>query len=160
MFDENIPIKVFTSYAHKDEALREELDVHLAMIKRQKAITIWNDRQIEDGTEWDAKIKKELEEADIILLLFTPLFLASTYIYDVELKRAMERHEAGTARVIPIIIKPCDWLATDFAKLQGIPKNGKPVTTWEDRDEVFLSIAQSLKKTIKIRQEKKKEAGI
>ena len=157
MFDENIPIKVFTSYAHKDEELREELDVHLAMIKRHKAISIWNDRQIVAGEEWDNAIKTELKEADIILLLVSPRFLASQYIYEIEIKHAMKRHRAGTATVIPIILKPCDWKVADLAALQGLPREGKAITTWEDMDEALLNVTLGLRTAIQSVQKRKKE---
>ncbi len=158
MFDENIPVKVFTSYAHKDEELREELDVHLAMVKRHKAVEVWNDRDIDPATEWDASIKAELEAADIILLLVTPKFLASTYIYDVEIKRSMERHEERSALIVPIIMKPCDWLQTDFAKLQGLPRNALPVTKWDDMDEALVDVVNGIKKVIHAAQARKKAA--
>ena len=156
MFDENIPVKVFTSYSHKDEDLREELDVHLAMIKRHKAITIWNDRQITPGEEWDDSIKEELATADIILLLVSPRFLASKYIYEVEIKQALARHEAKTAVVIPIILKPCDWQDAEFAKLQGLPRDALAISKWEDMDEAFLNVAMAIKQVIKTVQNKKK----
>ena len=156
MFDDDIPVKIFTSYSHKDEALREELDVALAMIKRQPAIEIWNDRDIDAGEEWDEEIKKELDSADIILLLFSPRFLASRYIYEKEMATAIKRHEDKTARVVPIILKKCDWKATEFKKLQATPKNSKPIVTWKDQDEAFYDVATSLKKVIKNVQARKK----
>lgn len=111
------PLNVFISYAHKDEDLKEELEVHLANLIQQKKINPWQDRALEPGKEWDAEIKAQLETAHIILLLVTPRFMASRYINDNELHRAMERHELGTARVIPIILKPTDWAGTTFSKL-------------------------------------------
>ncbi len=155
MFDDNIPVSVFTSYAHKDEELREELDVHLAMIKRQPAIKVWNDRQIVAGDEWDDSIKKELETADIILLLVSPRFLASRYIYDVEIKTAIERHEKRDAIVVPIILKTCDWNQTEFAKLQALPRNAEPVNQWDDMDEAFYNVVTGLKQVITAVQKKK-----
>ena len=155
MFDNNIPVSVFTSYAHKDEDLREELDVHLAMIKRQPAVEVWNDREIIAGEEWDDSIKKELESADIILLLVSPRFLASRYIYDVEIKTALERHEKREAIVVPIILKPCDWTVTEFAKLQALPRNAKPVNKWEDMDEAFYNVVTGLKQVITAAQKRK-----
>lgn len=155
MFDDNIPVSVFTSYAHKDEDLREELDVHLAMIKRQPAVKIWNDRAIIGGQEWDESIKKELESADIILLLVSPRFLASRYIYDVEIKTALERHEKRDAIVVPIILKSCDWTVTEFAKLQALPRNAEPINKWDDMDEAFYNVATGLKQVIAAVQKKK-----
>ena len=155
MFDDKIPVSVFTSYAHKDEELREELDVHLSMIKRQPAVEVWNDREIVAGDEWDDSIKKELEAADIILLLVSPYFLASRYIYDVEIKTALERHEKRDAIVVPIILKKCDWTETEFAKLQALPRNAKPVNKWDDMDEAFYNVVTGLKQVISAVQRKK-----
>lgn len=156
MFDDNIPVSVFTSYAHKDEELREELDVHLAMVKRHPAITVWNDRNIEAGEEWDDAIKSELNTADIILLLVSPRFLASRYIFDVEIKMALERHDKKEAIVVPIILKACDWTQTEFAKLQALPRNAKPIVSWDDMDEAFLFTVKGIKQVISAVQNRKK----
>jgi internalin A len=57
-------------------------------------------------------------------------FLASDYCFDIEMKTALERHAAGKAVVIPVILRPVDWKATPFRGLQALPRNGKPVTTF------------------------------
>jgi hypothetical protein len=128
--------------------LREELDIHLANLKQQSKINAWNDRAIEAGIEWDAEIKAHLESARIILLLISPRFMASEYCYDKEMQRAMERHKAGTARVIPIILKPTDWKDTPFSKLQALPKDAKPITTWNNQDEAFLNVVQGIRQAV------------
>ena len=104
------PIEVFFSYAHRDEALRDELAKHLRLLERQGIITRWHDRRITGGTEWAGAIDEHLRTAQIILLLISADFLASDYCYDVEVRRAMDRHEAGEARVVPIILRP--WIGT------------------------------------------------
>lgn len=136
---------VFFSYSHKDEGLRDRLEVHLSMLKRQDAIEAWHDRRIKIGDELKGAIDKELERADIILLLVSPDFLASDYCYDVEMNRAMERHHSTEARVIPIILRPCDWHSAPFGKLLAAPKDGKPVTSWPDLDEAFLDIVRAIR---------------
>ncbi|MFG6107047.1 TIR domain-containing protein [Leptothoe sp. EHU-05/26/07-4] len=146
--DLNEPLGVFISYSHKDEGLKEELEIHLSALTRQKKIKPWQDRAIEAGTEWDDAIKSELEVAQIILLLVTPRFMASNYIHDIELAQAMERHKAGTARVIPIILKPVDFKGTPFEKLQALPKDAKPVTRWDDQDEAFLDVVQGIRRVV------------
>jgi hypothetical protein len=144
----NEPIEVFISYSHKDESLKDDLYMHLANLTRQKKIKPWQDRAIEAGTEWDAEIKARLESAGVILLLITPRFIASEYCFDKEMQRAMERHAAGTARVIPIIMKPCDWQDTAFSKLQVVPKDAKPVTSWSDQDEALLDVVKSIRRAV------------
>jgi hypothetical protein len=136
---------LFFSYSHKDEALRDKLEVHLAMLKRQGVIETWHDRRIAAGDEFAGRIGEELERADIILLLVSPDFLASDYCYDIEMARAMERHEAREARVIPVVLRPCDWHGAPFGKLTAAPKDGKPVSTWPDLDEAFLDIVKAIK---------------
>ena len=90
--------KIFISYSHKDETHRSELEVHLAMLKRKKIVSVWHDRKIVAGDEWKNEIDNNLESADIILFLISPDFLASEYCYDIEVKKAMERHKAGLAK--------------------------------------------------------------
>ncbi|MEO1297906.1 MAG: toll/interleukin-1 receptor domain-containing protein [Cyanobacteria bacterium J06636_16] len=142
------PLDVFISYSHKDEDLKEELEVHLSTLTRQNKIKPWQDRTLEAGTEWDPQIKAALEAAQIILLLITPRFMASNYINDVELTRALERHRAGAARVIPIILKPVDLVGTPIAQLQALPKDAKPITRWGDQDEAFLDVVKGIRRVV------------
>lgn len=138
-------IEIFYSYSHKDEHLRDELDTHLSLLKRQKLITGWYDRAIEGGEEFSKEIAEHLNNAPIILLLVSPAFMASDYCYEKEMMRAMERHEANEARVIPIILRPCEWHDAPFGKLKALPKDGKPVVTWSNRDEAFLDVAKGVR---------------
>jgi hypothetical protein len=142
------PIEVFFSYSHRDEELRDELATHLTMLKRQGIIAAWHDREITAGSDWAGAIDTHLNSASVILLLVSANFLASDYCYDLELGQAMKRHAAGEAQVIPIILKPCDWTGAPFGKLQALPKNAKPVTKWDDRDEAFLDVAQGIRRAI------------
>ena len=143
------PIEIFYSYAHEDEELRDELKKHLANLKRQKAITDWYDRDIAAGEEWDDEIKKHLNSAKVILLLISPDFMNSDYSNDVEVKRAMERHESGEARVIPIILRPVDWEGAPFSKLQGLPPGAKAISLWSNYDEAFVSVVKEIRKALK-----------
>jgi AAA-like domain/TIR domain len=146
-------IEVFFSYAHEDEKLRDKLANHLTALKNQNFIDDWHDREISAGTEWASEIDQAINSARLILLLISDDFLASKYCYDIELKRAMERHEAKEASVIPIILRPVDWSGSLFGKLQALPKNAKPVTTWKNRDEAFVDIAQGIRKVIEVMRE-------
>ncbi|KAI9129287.1 TIR domain-containing protein [Acaryochloris sp. CCMEE 5410] len=142
------PLEVFISYSHKDDDLREELVIHLSNLKRQGKIAAWHDRAIEAGEEWETEIKDRLESAQIILLLVSAPFMASDYCYDIEMQRAIDRHNEGTARVIPIILRPCDWQGSPFSKLEVLPKDAKPVTKWADRDEAFLDVVNGIRRAV------------
>jgi hypothetical protein len=142
---EGSPLRLFISYSHKDVSLRVTLGDHLAALQREGVIETWHDRLISAGQEWAGEIKAELEAADIILCLVSAGFLASPYCQDKELKRALERHGAGEALVIPVILKPSDWSSSALGPLQALPANAKPVTKWSNRDEAFTSVAQGIR---------------
>ena len=113
------PLSVFISYSHRDEELKQEFEDHLALLKHQGKIQTWQDRDIEPGTEWNGQILEELDNADIILLLISPRFIASPFCYGKEMQRAMMRHYNGDARVIPIILTPTDWKGGNCSKSAG-----------------------------------------
>lgn len=146
--DADGPLEVFISYSHKDDDLREELDIHLSNLKRQGKIAAWHDRAIEAGNEWETEIKDRLDSAQIILLLVSPPFMASDYCYDIEMQRAIDRHNEGTARVIPIILRPCDWQGSPFSKLQILPKDAKPITEWSNRDSAFVDVVKGIRRAV------------
>lgn len=142
-------LKIFYSYTHRDEKLRDTLETHLAMLRRRNLISSWYDREIEAGEDFEEQIMKHLNSADIILLLISASFLASDYCYDKEMARAMERHEAGNARVIPIILRKVDdWKDAPFAKLMALPTDGKPVMSWGDEDDAFSNVAKGIRNVI------------
>ena len=143
-----VPLRLFYSYSHKDEELRKELEDHLSLLRRQGVISGWHHRMIGAGEEWKGQLDKNLEEAQIILLLISPSFLASDYCYDIETKRALDRHDKDEARVIPVLLRPVDWEGAPFARLQGLPIDLRPVTTWTNKDEAFKNIAQGIRRAI------------
>jgi len=141
-------IEICCCYAHEDEILLNKLKSHLRPLQRQGFIEVWHDRDISAGTEWEREISQHLNSAQIILLLVSPDFMNSDYCYSVEMKRAMERHEQGEARVIPIIIRPVYWTGAPFGKLQPLPTDAKPVTTWSNSDEAFFNIVVEIQKIL------------
>jgi TIR domain len=141
-------VEIFFSYAHEDEALRDKLAKHLKLLQRQGLITSWHDRDITAGEEWKNEIDSHLESANIILLLISSDFLASNYCYDIELKRALERHESNEARIIPIILRSVDWHLSSFGKLNALPQDGKAITSWPNEDEAFTDVVKGLRRVI------------
>ncbi len=142
------PIEVFYSYAGEDELLRAELEKHLSLLQRQGLIAAWHNRLVPAGTDWTETIDTHLERASVILLLVSADFLASNYCYGIEMQRALERHEAKLAHVIPILLRPVDWKLAPFAHLQALPTNAKAITVWPNQDEAFTDVAASLRRAI------------
>lgn len=141
--------ELFFSYSHKDETLRDDLETHLAMLKRQGLIQAYHDRRISSGSELDKEIDAAMMRAGIILLLVSPDFLASEYCYGVEVSKAIEKHEDRSAIVIPVILRPCEWQQVPlFSKLLGAPTDNKPVTKWADQDDAFLDVTKRIRSAI------------
>ena len=121
---------------------------HLSILKRQNVILEWHDRKIEAGQEWKDQIDKNLESAQVILVLISASFMASDYCYDIEMKRALERHQRGEAKVIPIILQPVDWRGAPFGRLQALPRDAKPIVKWRIRDAGFKNVAEGIRAAI------------
>ena len=141
-------IEVFISYTHEDERLWEKLNKHLRSLEREGLIKPWHDRKITAGSEWAAAIDENLAAADVILLLISADFIESDYCHEIEMARALERDEADEARVIPIILRACDWENSPFSKLNALPKEGRPITSWENEDEAFTDVAKGIRRAI------------
>ena len=143
-------IEIFCCYAHEDKKLLQDFKKQLISQQRWgRPITIWSDSDINAGAEWEEEINKHLNTAHIILLFISPDFIASDYCISKEMLRAMERYERGEAYVIPIILRPIYWENAPFGKLQALPTNAKPVTSWyNQQEEAFYEIAQGITKVI------------
>lgn len=140
--------KAFISYSHRDDRALDRLHTHLAMLRRDGLITEWYDREILAGKDIDRGIAENLANSEVFLALVSPDFLASNYCYEREMKVALERHEAGTLQVIPIIVEACDWKASPLSKLKALPKDGKPISTWTNEDVAYLDVVTELRRTL------------
>ena len=143
--DDSWKPRVFISYSHADEAQRKKLELHLKVLVTHGVLREgWGDRKIQPGEDWDRTIKRELEEADVVLLLVSTTALVSRYIETVELERAMERAEEGRALVIPIILEDCRWELTKLKKLRTLPAGAKPVRNWTPHAKGWKSVGDGL----------------
>jgi len=149
---------LFFSYSHRDEALRNQLEVHLSMLKRQGILETWHDRRITAGEEFDKAISKNLEAADIILLLVSSDFLASDYCYNAEMHRALERHKRNEACVIPVILRSCDWHHAPFSTLLVTPTDGRPVSKFSSQDDAFLEVVTAIRRVVSEREPRREGA--
>jgi TIR domain len=143
------PVEIFCCYSRKDQPLLNELKAHLMPLQRQGLVKIWADTDISAGTEWEKEIEKHLDTAQIILLLVSPDFINSDYCYSKEMKRAIERHERGEARVIPVILRHVYWQGL-FGNFQALPKDALPITdpNWHNLDRALFNVAEGIRKVV------------
>ena len=120
---------------------------------------VWHDREMLPGDTVDEEIAQKLRTADLVLVLVSPSFINSEYCWDIELKNAIERHERGEARVVPVVLRPCQWQLTPLKNLLAMPTDGRAVTNWPDRDTAFNDVARGIAKlATAMRQKGSKEA--
>src|SRR5437773_4390869 len=131
-------------YAHEDEPQLNKLKSHLRPLQRIGLIDVWYDRDISAGKKWEEEIVTHLNEANIILLLVSPDFMVSDYCYGIEMQRALERHELGEARVIPIILRHVYWQGV-LGKLQALPTDARPIKSWPDLDEALYNVTEGIR---------------
>ena len=148
------PVDLFYSYAHEDEKLRDELDGHLALLRRKGVIRPWHDRGIVPGQKWDKTIDAQLTSADLILLLVSMDFMNSDYIWGKELATAIARAERDDASVVPVLLRAVDIEGAPFAQLQGLPTDLRPVTSWPNRDEAWTDVAKGIRRTVEAIQQR------
>lgn len=137
--------KFFVSYSSKDEEYKKELKKHLRGLMDKGLIEYWDGRTILPGEYWEEEIKKKMEQADIILLLVSVDFMNSDYINDVELKRAIERHNEGMVKIIPIILRPCDFESSFLNKYQALPEGKKPIEKWDNKEDAYVNVVEKIK---------------
>lgn len=139
---------IFCSYSHRDAELLSEFNSHIAILRRTEDVVVWTDREIPAGGRWQPEIDSHLESASVIVLLVSADFINSDFCYTKEMTRAMERHAAREALVIPVIVRPCLWQKAPFGQLQALPTGGKPVTEWANRDSAWTDVAIGLEKVV------------
>jgi len=140
------PVKIYLSSSIEDQFYRKKLIVNLAGLKRQGKIKILNDTEILPGIIWENQIKQWLKEAEMVLFLVSSDFIASDFIYDIEIKKTQERKDE--VKIIPIIIRPCDYDSLPIHQFKILPLNKIPVSLWENEDEAWLQILLQLKKIV------------
>jgi tetratricopeptide (TPR) repeat protein len=141
-------IEVFYAYAPEDEEWVQELEKHLSSLQRQGLIATWHPRLIAAGEDWQHVIDIHFQKASLILLLISPDFLASDYCYGTEMKQALERERERGVCVIPILLRPVDWLHAPFAHLRPLPSDATFLTEWTNLDRAFAEITAGIRRTI------------
>ena len=140
-------IKLFCSYCHEDEKVREKFDKHINMLIENDIIESWNDTKITPGANLENQINQNLIDADIVLPLLSVNFLASE-----NCKKELRKAKAEGKKIIPIIIKHCSWKEFAFegedrlGDLKALPKDGRPISKWDDYDEAWDDVYKGLKR--------------
>jgi hypothetical protein len=138
-------MKAFISYSHADDSYLALFQKHLAQLRREGSISDWTDNAISAGGSLDNEINKALNEAEIFIALVSPDYLNSNYCYDKEFAEAQRRYEEGSLKIVPVILEPCDWQNTPFGSIKALPKDGKAVALWNNRNTAMMDVTAHLR---------------
>jgi hypothetical protein len=141
-------MNAFISYSHNESAMLDTLHKHLAQLQRDGIIATWTDKEIPAGGNLNQNISSALNNSQLFIALLSPDYIASKYCYEKEFEKALEMEKQGSLIIIPVILEPCDWLNTPFKYFKALPKDGKEVSTWENKNTAFLDIIQNIRKLI------------
>ncbi|MFK8015916.1 MAG: SUMF1/EgtB/PvdO family nonheme iron enzyme [Gammaproteobacteria bacterium] len=142
------PLRAFFSFSSINDAHRIELEKHLSALRRQGLLESWSFRKILPGADWQQEEQDALETAEIFIPLITANFLASDHCNDIELKRAIERYEAGHTLVVPVIVEPCDWEHPPLNAFQALPEHAKAITEWDNPAQAWAKVASGIRAVI------------
>ena len=143
-------VNLVYSYSHRDTQHRESMEKSLTMLKREGLLVDWSDQSILAGQNLSAVIRGKLDNADIIVFLLSPDFIASE-----ECMKEWERAQQLTIERpqlvrVPVIVRDCAW--KDLLKednLKALPKDAAPVVGFTDRDAAWQQVYEGLKEVIK-----------
>ncbi len=139
---------IFISYSHKDRVWMNHLKKHLSVVQYEGTpVRAFSDADLEAGDQWPARLKKELEEAAIAVLLISPDFLDSEFIQTKELPLIRRRYELNELVIFPVLIRKCPYNWHPFLKeIQREPWGDRAVeehheTAW---NRVISDIAERI----------------
>jgi hypothetical protein len=137
---------VFVSYSHDDREWLNRFSMHISVLERRGLVDVWSDARIAAGADWEQAIEAALSSAKVAVLLVSPAFLASEFIWKLEMPRIVA-HAAQGMSALPLIVRPCAWrLEDDLAKLQARPIDGRPLSLGSESqiDQDLSSFAYEL----------------
>ncbi len=138
---------VFISYSHRDSKWLERLNVHLKPLQRDFDADVWADTRIKSGSRWRQELEAALDRANVAVLIVSPDFLASQFIYDNELPPLLQSAELRGALILPVIASPSLFLRnTSLNQFQAVNPPDQPLLGMSEceQEETFLRIAERI----------------
>jgi nucleoside phosphorylase len=141
-------LNLFYSYDPEDEEYRKKLDKSLVLLtaRRGGPLRELYANNIDAGLSKDAAAF--LEQAQIILLLISPDFMANDDLYEKHLKRAFELQKEGRARIIPILLRSTVLHGTSLSDVVVLPRNGVPISEWKNKDSAYTDVSIEIRKIV------------
>ena len=152
---EQLPVKAFVSYSHKDLEFLKELRTALSPLVRLQKLQLWDDRDIDAGEEWRKEIFQQMAESDIVICLVSADFVASDFCYQTEFGAALEAHQKGEKTIIPVRLRKTDWTDLPLSEIQGVP--GEWISLAKDKDEAWTEVSERIRPALAKGKQRKQE---
>lgn len=136
------PVRIYCCYHNNDKESWENLESHWIVLKRNGQIETHDCHNILPGSNREQVLNFRLGTSDIVLLIISKYFLADDWCWNM-MEQAMDKHQIGELKVVPILYSPIYYDSARFAELSMLPP-GKPISKWEDSDEAYTYIAQRI----------------
>lgn len=145
---------MFISYAHDDMQeinWLERLILYLAPLRRKEIINIWDDREIETGSEWRVEIERALDQSLATILLVGPAFLASEFIMTKELPFLLDAWKKGRIKIYPLVIGYCGYKQSILEPFQAFNDPNKPLEALlpPDQNRWLSEISQTVERDLR-----------
>ena len=138
--------EIFILYADEDKKMAVDLEKHFKPLEHAGLITVYHEGKILGGECLKCTIRMHIQQAGIILPLFSSDFVASSSY--IEIERVLQHPEQIAGRIIPIILRAVDWQTGPFGALKALPTNNIPVRNWSDRDRAWTAIVQHIRTVV------------
>lgn len=140
--------RLFLSYALEDEALVKEFRNQISALIRGGYISTWSEADLLSGDHKIAQSRREMEEADIVVLMVSPDYWANDEKWEGDLQKAMHANRMGKTKIVPILLRPVHSDGTIVEELQCLPKSGKAISVAENRGQAWFELVKELKELI------------
>ncbi len=140
----NLP-SVFLSFSMRDLDAKNELLRYLNSAIGDK-LSFVSEENIQAGEDFKIKLQDWANRAEIILVLLSNTYLNSSYA---DPDSIINLSKEGK-RVIPVIMEYCNWKGTSFENFLVFPKNGRPISDFQDKFEAYQEIATALLSALEI----------
>jgi predicted GTPase len=138
---------VFISYSHADQKWQKRLKLHLESLNfDENRVVIWDDTQIATGEQWKQSLIVALHAARVAILLISASYLASPFVKRVELPKILRRARTEGLRIMPVILRSCQFGRTSLAEFQALnPSASLESMTPSQREAMWCKLTDEIR---------------
>lgn len=140
-------MEICFSFADEDDHFYSKVKEHLGPLQRSKDIECWSHHNVKGGEVVDEQVRQHLERAPVIALLLSSAYLASDKLYS-DYEIALRRLKAGETKIIPILVRHCDYKKFLPGGVKILPADGQPIFGRPDPDEIYAAIISGIESVI------------